>query len=101
MTRLIALTFWGQPRFVVAGGSGDTHSPHEAHGHGAHDVRESPRVMTLPLIILAIGATISGFAGVPPSLGGSNRFEQWLEPVIWQAGFGIRDWSLLPLPPNP
>jgi len=83
MTRLVALTFWGEPRFVVAGGSG------AAHGHGepgGHEVRESPRVMTIPLIVLAIGAIASGWIGWPESLGGTNRFEKWLEPVIWRRG---------------
>ncbi len=85
MTRLVALTFWGEPRFIVAGGSGAAHG-HEAHA--GHDVRESPRVMTIPLIVLAIGAAISGFVGWPESLGGTNRFERWLEPVIWHPARG-------------
>ncbi len=80
MTRLVALTFWGEPRFVVAGGSG---ASHEHGAHAGHQVRESPRVMTIPLIVLAVGATVSGFIGWPESLGGTNRFEKWLEPVIW------------------
>jgi len=39
--RVYFLTFWGEEKI-----------PHEAHGH-AH---ESPRAMTLPLIVLAVGA---------------------------------------------
>jgi len=85
MTRLVALTFWGEPRFVVAGGSGASHGHDE---HGAHEVRESPRVMTIPLIVLAIGALASGWIGWPESLGGTNRFEKWLEPVIWHRAEG-------------
>jgi NADH-quinone oxidoreductase subunit L len=38
--------------------------------------------MTYPLIILAAGALLAGFLGVPAALGGSNRFEHWLEPVF-------------------
>ncbi len=44
-TRLVVLTFFGQPR--------DT----DAYGH-AH---ESPRIMTAPLVVLAVLAGISGF----------------------------------------
>ncbi len=85
MTRLVALTFWGEPRFVVAGGHGASHG-HEAHA--VHEVKESPRVMTLPLIILAVGALASGWIGWPKALGGENRFEKWLEPVIWHRAEG-------------
>ncbi|MCS6818287.1 MAG: NADH-quinone oxidoreductase subunit L [Blastocatellia bacterium] len=85
MTRLIALTFWGEPRFVVAGGSGASHGHEE---HGGHEVRESPRVMTIPLIVLAVGAFASGWIGWPKSLGGENHFEKWLEPVIWHRAAG-------------
>jgi NADH-quinone oxidoreductase subunit L len=44
--RAYFMTFWGEVRI-----------PHEA-GHHAH---ESPRVMTVPLIILAVGAVLVGF----------------------------------------
>ncbi|HXF06803.1 MAG TPA: NADH-quinone oxidoreductase subunit L [Blastocatellia bacterium] len=90
MTRLVALTFWGQPRFVIAGGSGAAHDSGHHHG-GAHEVKESPPVMTVPLIVLAIGAIASGWVGWPASLGGGNWFEHWLEPIIWrgtEAGAG-------------
>ena len=49
------------------------------HAHGVH---ESPGIMTLPLIILAILAVIGGWIGVSPALGGSNHFEHFLEPVF-------------------
>ncbi|HEU5452193.1 MAG TPA: NADH-quinone oxidoreductase subunit L, partial [Terriglobales bacterium] len=48
----------------------------EAHVH------ESPRSMTVPLIILAIGSIAAGWLGVPPALGGTNRFEAYLAPVF-------------------
>jgi NADH-quinone oxidoreductase subunit L len=39
--------------------------------------------MTVPLVILAVGATFIGFLGTPQFLGlGPNRFEAWLEPVF-------------------
>src|SRR3982750_974787 len=38
--------------------------------------------MTIPLIVLAIGAVVAGYIGFPAWLGGSNAFEHWLEPVF-------------------
>jgi NADH-quinone oxidoreductase subunit L len=35
---------------------------HGHHGHGAHTPHESPLVMLIPLILLAIGALVAGFA---------------------------------------
>ncbi len=43
---------------------------------------ESPKVMTIPLIFLAIGAVIAGWIGVPEVLGGNNLIEKFLEPVL-------------------
>jgi NADH-quinone oxidoreductase subunit L len=67
MGRLIFLTFYGQPRMS-----------HEVE----HHVHESPKSMTVPLVILAIGSVFAGWLGVPHSLGGSNPFEKFLEPVF-------------------
>jgi NADH-quinone oxidoreductase subunit L len=47
MTRLMALTFWGEPR------------NHEVHAH------ESPRVMTTPLVVLAVLSIVSGYVAWP------------------------------------
>ncbi len=67
MFRLIYLTFFGKPRMS-----------HEVE----HHVHESPKTMTVPLVILAVCAVGAGFLGLPHSLGGSNRFEKFLEPVF-------------------
>ncbi|MBI3795599.1 MAG: NADH-quinone oxidoreductase subunit L [Deltaproteobacteria bacterium] len=67
MFRQVFMTFFGESR---------------ADHHTQHHLHESPPVMTYPLIILATGAVLAGFLGVPAALGGSNRFEQWLEPVL-------------------
>ena len=50
-----------------------------AHAH--FEPHESPRSMTLPLIVLAVGSIVVGWLGLP---GGAkvNVFERWLEPVI-------------------
>ena len=45
--------------------------------------------MTLPLIVLAIGAVFAGFLGIPEGLSGGkipNYFEHFLEPSIAHAG---------------
>jgi NADH-quinone oxidoreductase subunit L len=67
MERLIFLTFFGKPRMS-----------HETE----HHIHESPKTMTIPLIILAVCSIGAGFLGLPHSLGGSNRFEKFLEPVF-------------------
>src|SRR4051794_17660346 len=67
MFRLMFLTFHGQPRMS-----------HEVE----HHIHESPKSITVPLIILAICAVTAGWLGWPHSLGGSNRFEKFLEPVF-------------------
>src|SRR5262245_5050526 len=67
MFRLVFMTFFGQSRV-------DHHT--EPHIH------ESPRSMTVPLIILAIGSIVAGYIGFPAWLGGGSAFEHFLEPVF-------------------
>ncbi|MBE3133878.1 MAG: NADH-quinone oxidoreductase subunit L, partial [Acidobacteria bacterium] len=73
MFRLMSLTFFGAyrgPAWEVAGG-----------GHGAwHGPHEAPKTMTVPLMLLAAGAVVAGFVGVPAVLGGGNAIEKFLEP---------------------
>ncbi len=80
MTRMMAMTFWGDER------SGNDHSAH-GHGHDEHHEahgtpHESPPVMWVPLAVLAVLSTIGGLIGVPAALGGSNHFEHFLAPAI-------------------
>jgi NADH-quinone oxidoreductase subunit L len=67
MFRLMYLTFHGRPRM-----------DHEVE----HHIHESPRSMTVPLIILAFFSLFAGFLGWPHSLGGSDRFGAFLAPVF-------------------
>jgi NADH-quinone oxidoreductase subunit L len=67
MGRLIFLTCFGKARMS-----------HEVE----HHVHESPKTMTVPLVILAVCSVLAGWLGVPHSLGGSNRFEKFLDPVF-------------------
>jgi NADH-quinone oxidoreductase subunit L len=74
---------------LVHAGSGhedddDAHG-HNAHGHAPFKPHESPWVMTMPLVVLAILSALGGLVGVPYALSGgaiNNYFEQTLEPVI-------------------
>jgi len=64
--RLIFLAFFGGPRMTK---------------EAAHRVHESPRVMTVPLIVLAVLTVLAGWAvGVPSEHG--TRFERFLAPVF-------------------
>lgn len=48
-----------------------------------HHVHESPRVMTVPLIILAIGAVTAGWVGIPHLFTEhGNRIGEFLAPVL-------------------
>jgi NADH-quinone oxidoreductase subunit L len=51
-----------------------------ADHHTQQHLHESPKVMTLPLVVLAIGALFAGWIGLPAVFGGS-QFAHWLEPV--------------------
>ncbi|MFC6644346.1 NADH-quinone oxidoreductase subunit L [Granulicella cerasi] len=80
MFRLWFKTFFGAPRFEEA--TDAHHGHHDAHaGHGIH-VHESPLVMTLPLMILAVLSALSGFLGVPEAFGGHDEFGHFLAPVL-------------------
>jgi NADH-quinone oxidoreductase subunit L len=84
MTRMMVMTFWGSERFRETAGHHDDHG----HGHYAVEPHESPRLMTIPLIVLAILSTVGGFIGVPYALSSIfthndvNVIEHTLEPAI-------------------
>src|SRR6202140_3594968 len=67
MFRLVFLTFFGESRV-----------PHDVE----HHIHESPRSMTVPLMILALLSVAGGGVGWPESLGGSDHFAKFLDPVI-------------------
>ncbi|KRG63956.1 NADH:ubiquinone oxidoreductase subunit L [Stenotrophomonas humi] len=72
--RLLFLTFFGKERFRDAhddhGHHGHGHDDH--HGHGAHEPHESPWVVTVPLILLAIPSVLIGFFTIGPMLFGTG-----------------------------
>ncbi len=67
MFRLIYLTFYSKPRMS-----------HDVE----HHIHESPTSMTMPLVVLAVCSLFAGFLGWPHSLGGSDRFAHFLNPVF-------------------
>lgn len=64
--RMIFVVFHGEPR--------DHHAYEHAH--------ESPSVMTVPLIILAVGALLAGFLNLPAVFGGNQIVSHWLAPSL-------------------
>lgn len=67
MFRLVSLTFFGKERF------GSDYHPHE-----------SPKVMTIPLVVLAVLSVIGGYIGIPEVFSGEhgNLFHNWLAPIF-------------------
>ncbi len=65
--RIIFLTFHGKFR-----------GTHEQE----HHLHESPPAMTVPLMILAVGAVGAGWVGIPAAIGGSNWIAHFFEPVL-------------------
>ena len=87
MTRLMSLTFWGKSRIDKS-----------IHPH------ESPALMTVPLIVLAILSVIGGWIGVPHVIGHQigvpNFLEHWFGPVIKEipklgASVASQEWILM------
>jgi NADH-quinone oxidoreductase subunit L len=72
--RLIYLTFYGKSRV-----------DHEV----AHHVHESPKVMTVPLMILAFFSLVIGWIGMPGAIiPHANLFGDFLAPLFPHAGHG-------------
>ena len=67
--RLYFLVFHGKERFDQ---NPDAHHGHDDHGHHGdhHEPHESPWVVTLPLVLLAIPSVIIGYIGIEPMLFG-------------------------------
>jgi len=71
--RLLFMTFHGEERFrqVAAAHGHDDHDDHQEHGHHSAEPHESPWVVTVPLIALAIPSLLVGYFTVGPVLFGS------------------------------
>jgi NADH-quinone oxidoreductase subunit L len=75
MSRLFFMTFHGQKRWEE-----------DAHPH------ESPRIMTVPMIILAVGSAFLGLV-----LGPTGVITSWLEPVVGSAEGGAEPVVAVPV----
>jgi len=74
MFRLVYLTFFGSCR-----------ADHQTQRH----IHESPRAMTVPLMVLAVLSVVGGWVGINQAVAFGadvNFFEHWLEPVFAPAG---------------
>ncbi|MEY3679703.1 MAG: NADH-quinone oxidoreductase subunit [Actinomycetota bacterium] len=98
MTRATYLTFFGEARGAAAGEHHEAddhgHDAHADHGHddhghdahathddhGAHGPHESPKLITVPLIILASLALVAGLANATPFGSSWERFKKYVEP---------------------
>jgi NADH-quinone oxidoreductase subunit L len=67
MFRALFMTFFGESR---------------VDEHVAHHIHESPKIMTIPLMVLAVLSIIGGYIGVPHVLGGANHIHEFLAPVL-------------------
>ena len=65
--RAVFLTFFGERRYT---------------DEAAHHVHESPAIMTIPLVLLAVGSVVAGLVGMPAVFGVTNQFHHFLEPAL-------------------
>jgi NADH-quinone oxidoreductase subunit L len=70
MFRAVFMVFYGESR---------------VDPHVAHHIHESPKLMTVPLMILALGSAIVGFVGIP-IIKGAHVFKDFLAPSIIYSG---------------
>ncbi len=87
MFRLLFVAFYGKPRMDKKA---------ERHLH------ESPAVMIVPLVALAVLAVVGGYLGLPQTLGVGNAIDEFLHPVFADtvlvppaAGEAALEWILM------
>jgi len=61
------------------------HGECRASAEVKHHIHESPKVMTIPLSILAFLSLVGGYVGIPSLLGGNNAIEHFLAPIFGPA----------------
>lgn len=103
--RATYLTFFGEPRGAAAGvhhddhadahagdhGHADAHADdhgaahaavaHADHGHDAHGPHESPKLLLVPIVILAVLAVLSGWTNPAFMSSEWHRFAKYVEPA--------------------
>ncbi|MBF0536683.1 MAG: NADH-quinone oxidoreductase subunit L [Nitrospirae bacterium] len=81
--RVVFLTFYGDFR-------GDPEVGKHLH--------ESPYTMTLPLIVLGVGAVAAGYVGIPHVLGGHDSFAVFMSSVVGEPsgeGEAAKEWAVM------
>ena len=81
--RLIFLTFHGKFR-----------GTHEQE----HHLHESPKSMTVPLMVLCVGAVAAGWVGIPHLVGGGAHFTEFMKPVLGHPeghGTHAEEWMVM------
>ena len=93
MTRQVIMVFFGEAKWTSAANEAEAPEPTEGEepiethdAHGEFKPHESPPVMWIPLVVLAVLAAFGGVLNLPklfgiPS-GVAYELEHWLEPVI-------------------
>jgi NADH-quinone oxidoreductase subunit L len=76
MFRLLFMTFFGDYHGVQVDERGHAHLAHGDDDHGHGEPHESPMVMLVPLMILALLSAVGGLVGI------GNGFEHFLSPVF-------------------
>jgi NADH-quinone oxidoreductase subunit L len=76
MFRLLFMTFFGDYHGAQVDEHGRAHSTHGHDDHGHGEPHESPMVMLVPLMILAVLSLLGGLVGI------GNHFEHFLSPVF-------------------
>jgi NADH-quinone oxidoreductase subunit L len=74
MTRLIWLTFYGPERFR------DPQLAEDGTAHEVHEPHESPALMTIPLVVLAVLSAVAFVINLPFTKQSLDFLNQWLAP---------------------
>jgi len=105
MTRQVIMVFFGEARWTSAANEAEApepaegEEPIETHGaHGELKPHESPPIMWIPLVVLAVLAAVGGIVNLPGFFGipGGSRLklEEWLHPVVEFGEASIKDgWA--------
>jgi len=96
MFRQWFLTFFGEFRGTPAAvhGGHQEHKGQEEHHHHGH-AHESPMIMVLPLVVLAILSVVGGWVALPATIGSetfSRRFSRNTQRISRRLRFLVRHW---------
>ncbi len=83
MFRALFMTFFGASR---------------VDPHVVHHIHESPKIMTIPLMVLAFLSVVGGYVGIPHVLGGANHIHEFLAPVVGGGAEPLKAKAMLSFP---